>query len=202
MTTLSGIVLAAGEGRRMGRTKALIEIDGASLVARHVVRLAEVGCRSIVVVARATEADLVRSVVGHSSEVHVEGVTTNSQAASLAAGLRALDAAASAPDDVIIVTPVDMLPASAETHRALLASLEGSTLAVTPLYAGKGGHPVILRRQVLARYEEPLTDVLPPLRDVLGMMMESRRRVEIDDPRVLGDIDTPADLHALRLAQR
>ncbi|MET0594285.1 MAG: NTP transferase domain-containing protein [Polyangiaceae bacterium] len=198
MTRLAGIVLAAGEGRRMGGTKALIELEGASLVEHHVSRLAEIGCTSIVVVARHTAADVVRSVVGRSREVRVEGVTTNSQAASLAAGLRVLDAAGSAHDDVIIVTPVDMLPASSETHRALLACLDGSIVAVTPLHAGRGGHPVILRRQLLAPYEAARDDEPPSLRDVLAGAMESRRRVEVDDPRVLGDLDTPADLRALR----
>ena len=197
MTTLSGIVLAAGEGRRMGRTKALIEIDGATLVEHHVARLADVGCTSIVVVARDAAADAVQRLVGQSRAVRVLAVTTSSQAESFAAGLRALDAAACTQNDVIIVTPVDMLPASAKTHHALLACLEGSTLAVTPLYAGRGGHPAIVRRGVLAPYEATFSGELPSLREVLANTMESRRRVEVDDPRVLGDFDTPSDLRAL-----
>jgi CTP:molybdopterin cytidylyltransferase MocA len=197
MKALAGIVLAGGEGRRMGVTKALIAIDGATLVERHVARLVDVGCTSVVVVARDTAADLVRSVLRPSREVQVHGVTTGSQAASLAAGLRALDAHGGARDDVIIVTPVDMLPAEAETHRALLAHLEGSTLAVTPLHEGRGGHPVMVRRSVLAPYEGALADTLPSLRDVLASAGASRRRVEVGDPRVLGDLDTPSDLRAL-----
>ena len=39
MTILSGIVLAAGEGRRMGSTKALLEVRGSTLVEHHVARL-------------------------------------------------------------------------------------------------------------------------------------------------------------------
>ena len=198
MKTLFGIVLAAGVGRRMGGTKALIAIEGATLVEHHVARLAEVGCTSIVVVARDAAADTVRRVVDKSREVRVLAVTTSSQAESLAAGLGALDAAGGTRDAVLIVTPVDMLPASAETYRALLACLEGSTLAVTPLYAGRGGHHVIVRRALLAPYEATMLGALPSLREVLAHARESRRRVEVDDPGVLGDFDTPSDLRALR----
>lgn len=64
----------------------------------------------------------------------------------LAAGLRVLEDAGSTAHDVIIVTPVDMLPAEVGTHRTLLAHLTGTALAVTPLYGGRGAHPVIAHR--------------------------------------------------------
>jgi nicotine blue oxidoreductase len=197
MTTFAGIVLAAGVGRRMGGTKALIEIDGTTLVEHHVARLADVECKQVVVVVRHGVAEIIARLLRRFPAVRVESVATSSQAESLAAGLRVLDAGSRTQDEVIIVTPVDMLPARAETYRALLACLHGSTSAVTPLYAGHGGHPVIVRRAVLAPYESTVPGELPSLREVLRCAMESRRRVEVDDPRVLGDLDTPSDLGAL-----
>ena len=194
---MAGIVLAAGEGRRMGGAKALLQLDGATLVERHVARLVEVGCTSIAVVVRPAIADVVRTLLRAHHEARVHAVLTGSQAESLAAGLRGLGSAGSAPHDVLIVTPVDMLPAEVETHRALLEHLTCAALAVTPLYRGRGGHPVIARRAVLARYEDGLRSAPPPLRDVLVEAAELRRRVEVDDPRVLGDLDTPDDVHAL-----
>jgi CTP:molybdopterin cytidylyltransferase MocA len=110
-------------------------------------------------------------------------------------------------DDALIVTPVDMLPAEARTLHALLACLTGEALAVTPLYGGRGGHPVIARRAVLASYEAPIARAaiplslalpLPSLREVLHELADRRLRVEVDDPRVLGDLDTPSDVRALR----
>ena len=197
MTPLFAIVLAAGEGRRMGGAKALLELEGATLVEHHVTRLLEIGCTSIAVVVRPETADVVQRLLCAQHEARVEAVTTSSPAESLAAGLRVLDAAGSTPHDVIIITPVDMLPAQAGTHRALLARLSGTALAVTPLYGKRGGHPVIARRALLTPYETVQPGTLPSLREVLAEAVDSRRRVEVDDPRVLGDLDTPSDVRAL-----
>lgn len=97
-----------------------------------------------------------------------------------------------------------MMPAEAATHQALLASMTGATLAVTPVCRGRGGHPVIVHRSVLAPYEAQARpdalakgSALPSLRDVLAAADAERRRVEVDDENVLGDLDTPSDVHAL-----
>jgi CTP:molybdopterin cytidylyltransferase MocA len=199
MTKLSAVVLAAGEGRRMGGATALLEIDGRTLVEHHAERLTEVGCSSIVVVVPPAAARAVTERLLSHRVVHIAAAATASQADSLAAGLRVL---AGASGDVVVVTPVDMVPAQRGTHHALLAALtSGTAVAVTPVYRGRGGHPVVVRRSMLAPYEERglpgSTLALPPLRDVLAEAGDARRRVEVDDENVLGDLDTPADLRAL-----
>jgi CTP:molybdopterin cytidylyltransferase MocA len=145
---------------------------------------------------RPAAAEVVRSLLRGHEEARVLAVATSAQAESLAAGLQSLDEACHTPDDVILVTPVDMLPAALATHHALLASLTGQALAVTPVHRGRGGHPVIARRALLAPYEG--AHVPPPLREVLATAGEARLRVEVEDPRVLGDLDYPADVRALR----
>ena len=47
--TLGGIVVAGGQGRRMGRPKAAIEIGGVTLVDRAVASLRAAGCDPVVV---------------------------------------------------------------------------------------------------------------------------------------------------------
>ena len=47
--TVAGIVLAGGQGRRMGRPKARVEIGGVALVDRAVAALEDAGCDPVVV---------------------------------------------------------------------------------------------------------------------------------------------------------
>jgi hypothetical protein len=68
---------------------------------------------------------------------------TISPAASLATGLPSL---ALEEEDVVVVTPVDMLPVAPSTIGALLAAAaEQGVDVATPRYRGRGGHPVVLR---------------------------------------------------------
>ena len=103
-----GLLLAAGEGRRMGRPKALVrDPDGTSWLLRAVRALAEGGCSPVVVVLGA-EADLARALLdGHDLDVLVVEATawSTGMAASLRVGL---EAAASTAADTAVVTLVDL----------------------------------------------------------------------------------------------
>src|SRR5262249_44185888 len=68
--------------------------------------------------------------------------------------------------EAVIVTPVDTPPAKADTVAKLLARLaeDPALLAARPVYKGRAGHPVALRRAALDRYTAPSP---PPLRDHL-----------------------------------
>jgi len=48
--SIPGLVLAAGEGKRIGLNKALVEIDGTSFLELVIVPLCESGCDRVIVV--------------------------------------------------------------------------------------------------------------------------------------------------------
>lgn len=161
----------------MGRSKALIEVAGVTLIEAHVARLRQV-VETVTVVVRpevVTELPVL--------DARVVARKTSSQAESLASALEGVDAA------VWIVTPVDLVPPAVETLRALLAALVDGVDAVTPEHGGRGGHPVVARDLVLAPYRVGST---LPLRARLGEVR--RAKVPVDDARVLGDLDVAADL--------
>jgi CTP:molybdopterin cytidylyltransferase MocA len=119
---------------------------------------------------------------------------TSSQADSLAAGLRA----SGPPTDArapILVAPVDMRPLHARTMRTLLDALSDDVLAVTPVFQGRGGHPVVVRASALAAWASAPGSP-PPLRELLAQLGSQRLRVEVDDALVLEDLDEPAQLSA------
>ena len=189
MTPPAAIILAAGEGRRMGGPKALLLVDGMPLIRAHAQRLREVGCDPILVVARTQAA----AVLGTISSVRVIAADTNSMAASLTVGVGNL---APEPGRSVIVVPVDTLPAQCSTLRALLSALmsEGVHVA-TPQYRGRGGHPVAIREDLLQVFRGGYAGTL---RDIVRSAEMQRRRLEVNDPAVSVDLNTPADLAALR----
>ena len=123
--------------------------------------------------------------------------TAPDQAGSLAVGLAA---AAAAPDAILVVTPVDALPARVETIAALLAAVREGADAATPRHDGARGHPVVLRaagaRGPIARSPTPYA----PRSCSLALDARGARCVDVDDPAVTTDLDTPADVVRVTLA--
>ena len=120
-------------------------------------------------------------------------MNTASMAESLAAGLARL---AVSSDLRIIVSPVDTLPVRPSTLKALLNAVTLSDVQVaTPRYLGRGGHPIVLRERLLRTFREGYRGTL---RALIQRAEAQRLRVDTTDPAVIGDLDTPTDLTALR----
>jgi molybdenum cofactor cytidylyltransferase len=181
-SSMDAVVLAAGNGARMGGPKARLVVDDAPLALRHWRRLREAGAKKIVVVARPEDVDW---LVGLGAEASAS--TAPEPGGSLAVGVRALGER----DGVVLITPVDTLPASVATIEALCARVAAGAQAATPVHGGRGGHPVVVRRAVLDAYRHGES---PPLRDVLSSLGEGRARVAVDDEAVVTDLDAPEDL--------
>jgi CTP:molybdopterin cytidylyltransferase MocA len=193
MTAAAAIVLAAGEGRRMGGPKALLVLDGKPLVRWHVERLREVDCQPIVVVVRTSILGQVGEVLNGLSRVLLVACDTSSMAASLSIGLEQVPRSQAR---TIVISTVDSLPAQRSTlHLLIAAAMVDGVQVATPRYCGRGGHPVVARESLLQvfRHGYPGT-----LRDLIRSVDAQRRRLDVDDAAVGHDFDTPADLAALR----
>jgi CTP:molybdopterin cytidylyltransferase MocA len=183
------MVLAAGAGTRMGTPKTRLMLDDRSLLAHHAERLREVGCTSVTLVVRPEE---VRRAPRHALVVSVQ---TRDQAESFTRGLSALAGVRGdlTMDDIILITPVDVLPPRLSTLEELIATARSARDidAVTPRHRGWSGQPVLVRFGIVAQYLDSRA-APQPLRDVVR---RSRRlRVDVDDEAVLSDLDTPDDV--------
>lgn len=138
---VSGLVLAAGAGTRMGRPKALVHApDGTSWLRRTVEVLRDAGCSEVTVVLGA-QADQARDLVPDGVAVVVAEDWGEGQSASLRAGLGALTDASA-----VVITLVDLPDVSADVvRRVLAAGAECHTLS-RAVYDGRPGHPVLLGR--------------------------------------------------------
>ncbi|MEU1363278.1 nucleotidyltransferase family protein [Micromonospora zamorensis] len=182
----AGLLLAAGAGRRYGRPKALVELDGVPLVRRGITLLGDGGCTPVHVVLGAG-ADEVPDLPGAVPVRHdgwPEGLGS-----SLRRGL------ASLPADVpaAVVVLVDQPLLSPVAVRRVRAAYAGGALVAVATYAGRPGHPVLLARAtwpLLDRYAVGDRGARDLLRDRPDLVVE----VPCDDVGAPLDVDTPADL--------
>jgi CTP:molybdopterin cytidylyltransferase MocA len=142
-----GVVLAAGEGSRLGMPKALVVgTDGAPWVARAVHVLASAGADPVYVVVGA-DADAVRAAVPDDAAVVAAPDWREGMGASLRAGLSAVSSVEADADGAtaVVVLLVDTPGVGPDVVGRLIerASPDGLLRAT---YAGQPGHPVLLGR--------------------------------------------------------
>jgi CTP:molybdopterin cytidylyltransferase MocA len=185
----------------MGGPKALLELDGQPLLRRHVERALALGCAQVwAIVAPELQAALAPMLTCFAERLRLIAARTDSQAASLACVVRELErSGAFATAATFLITPVDVMPCSAPTYRALHEALVPEACAATPTFAGRGGHPVLVRAELLQIYREGTLADYPPLRAVLAGVGARRRQVAVDEPAVVSDADTFAQARALGL---
>lgn len=192
------IVLAGGRSLRMGRPKALLQWPGSSRTfATHVTdTLRNAGATCVGVVTGAHHHLIAATLVGEPVQVLYNPRHDDGQLASLLHGLHW--AFAQTDGAWVMSTLVDVPGVRVDTVRAIAeATGSGNALAVRPRHGARHGHPVAWRRDALA-----LLDAADPAQGARVVMralaLEGRvRDVDVDDPGVLTDVDTPAQYDAL-----
>ena len=148
-TSVHGLLLAAGEGRRMGLPKALVrDDDGTSWLHRSLAALRDGGCAEVTVVLGAGAAEA-RLLLDGSVDVVIATDWAEGMGASLRAGLGALPDAAAC-----LVSLVDLPDVGAEVVRRVLAAATGPQVLARAAYDGEPGHPVLLGRDHWAGVRE------------------------------------------------
>ncbi|MFS1302474.1 nucleotidyltransferase family protein [Streptosporangium longisporum] len=182
-----GLLLAAGSGSRLGTPKALVEFRGERLVDRGVRALREGGCRSVIVVLGAAGTRVPGAVTVHNPE------WASGMGSSLRTGLEAVPGTAA---HVVIALVDQPFVGSRAVRRLIRAAGRGASVAVAT-YAGERRNPVLIAREHFAEVARLATGdagARPFLRARAGLVVA----VPCDDVADPADIDTPADLAALR----
>jgi molybdenum cofactor cytidylyltransferase len=180
--TVAGIILAAGESRRMGREKALLAWRGGTMLGAAIAALRP-WCAVVIVVAGRNLAALRAEAEAGGAELAHNPEPERGQFSSLQTGLRAARARGC---DGALITPVDCRPLSEDSLRQLCEA-HGAWAAV-PAHAGRRGHPLVAGPALFAALlAEPVTG---NARDVLQRRAEEIAAVEV--PEALEDWDTPA----------
>jgi CTP:molybdopterin cytidylyltransferase MocA len=183
---VAGLLLAAGEGRRFGRPKALVEFGGERLVDRGLRRLRSAGCSPVLVVTGAASIEVIGGVVVPNADWR------SGMGSSLRAGLAALPPSCPA----VVVALVDQPRVSAEAVRRLIGAYDAGARIAVATYGGRPRNPVLIATEHFEGVAEMAvgdTGARAFLRAHPDLVTE----VPCDDVAAPDDIDTPADLAAL-----
>ncbi|MCX5400676.1 NTP transferase domain-containing protein [Streptomyces sp. NBC_00102] len=191
---VTGVLLAAGGGRRLGgRPKALLTHRGRPLIEHAIRSLREGGCDRITVVLGAA-AEEVRSrarLAGCTVTVNPEW--HQGMGSSLRAGLTAL---AGTGADAALVLLVDQPGIAAEAVSRVRAAHTSPASLAAASYDGRRGHPVLLGADHWAGVSAAATGD-QGARAYLREHREALTLVECADVAEAYDIDTPEDLGRL-----
>lgn len=142
---ISGVVLAAGEGRRFGGTKQLAEFEGRPLVVHAVDALRAGGVDELIVVT-GHEADSVEAALPSDARVVRNPAYRDGQATSLSA---ALHATADGSEAAVILL-ADQPGVSADDVRSLIDGFLRTRAAIVRLRYTDGPGPALLSREIYA----------------------------------------------------
>jgi nicotine blue oxidoreductase len=135
VSAVAGLVLAAGQGARLGQPKALLELDGERLVDRAVRVLQEAGCAPVYVVAGAAPLQVAGATV----------VTNPHWASGMGSSLRRGLAGVAEPAVVVMV--VDTPGIGPDVVRRLVAAHRDGAAVAVATYSGQPRNPVLLGRE-------------------------------------------------------
>jgi nicotine blue oxidoreductase len=183
---VAGLVLAAGEGRRLGWPKALVEIDGERLVDRAVRVLRDGGCDPVVVVLGAAVVE-----VPGADEVVVNSDWASGMGSSVGVGLDAL--AAHDGVDAVVFSLVDQPRIGKEAVQRLVAAFADGARVAAATYGGRRRNPVLVASE---HWDEVRRLAVGDVgaRAFLGAHSEIALDVACDDIADPVDIDTAEDL--------
>jgi CTP:molybdopterin cytidylyltransferase MocA len=184
---VAGVLLAAGDGSRLGQPKALVEIGGEPLARRGAAMLRTGGADPVIVVLGAVPLEVPGALVVHNP------AWRSGMGSSMAAGLAAIPAAC---DAAVLALADQPLVGSAAVQR-LIRAYRGGAGVVVAAYEGQPRNPVLIAREHWpAAIELAVGDV--GARPFLRARPDLVTLVECGDTGRPDDIDTPGDLARVR----
>ncbi len=192
-----GVIPAAGMGRRMGEAKQVLPYGQSTMVAEVTRALLEAGLDGVVVVTRTALLARLDLPTDPRVRLATNDDPDSEMIDSIRIGLLSLCGTEIggrgwpvAEQDGVLVIPADMPRAGAQVCRACVAAYVASPARiVVATHAGRRGHPIIFPLALQPTVER----MEGGLRNLLQLFPKRVHHLEIADPGVVSDIDTPRD---------
>ena len=188
---VSAILTAAGESTRMARSKPLLPWHGSTLIRCQIDSLLQGGVDEVVVVLGHMHEQVAPHAEGQGVRWVLNPEYRTGRAISIKAGLAALDPRT----DAVLLLGVDQ-PRPPEIVRAVLEAHAGASAPITaPRYGGRGGHPAVFAASLLPELAR-ISEQRQGIREVYEAHRDEVQRVEVEDPVVRLDLNTPQEYEA------
>jgi nicotine blue oxidoreductase len=217
---VAGVLLAAGEGSRLGRPKALVEFGGRTLAERGVAMLRAGGADPVLLVTGAVDANVdgaravtnpdwrtgmgssVRAALASLGDGHGASLG-DGHGASLGDGHGAGlgDGHGASLDGAVVIALADQPLVGAGSVARLIAAYRAGASVAVATYDGKPRNPVLIAREHWPAVAELATGD-SGARAFLRARQDLVTRVECGDTGSPDDIDTPEDLARITLNQK
>jgi CTP:molybdopterin cytidylyltransferase MocA len=180
---VAGLLLAAGEGSRLGQPKALVEIGGMTLAERGIALLRDGGADPLIMVTGAVPVTLPGVIAAHNPDWRT------GMGGSLREGLQTLPS----DRDAVVIVLVDQPLISPEAVRRLIAAFQAGAEVAVASYQGRPRNPVLIGRAHWAAAAKAAQGDAGA-RGFLRSHSELVTAVECGDIGRPDDLDTPEDL--------
>jgi molybdenum cofactor cytidylyltransferase len=191
-TSITPIILAAGDSSRMGYPKALLPLGGHTFLMHILKTVQEIGLSNPVVIL-GKAADLIQpGILDWPALVRTNPDPDKGQLSSIQLGLSNLPSSAQAA----MIWPVDQ-PAVSEDLIRNLARLfiQSEPMIAYPKYGDKRGHPAIFHRALFREFI-----AIPPgesPKSILLRHQQDTAELPTIEQATVQDIDTPEDYEAI-----
>jgi len=183
---ITAIVLAAGRSRRMGEPKMLLPW-GDTTVLEHVIHtLVSAGLEEILVITGGDRDRVEDLVQGSARAIFNPGYKRGEMLSSLQVGLREASGVATL---VVLGDQPQVQKSSLEL--VLEVFINSGSSIIVPSYNMRRGHPWLISKKHWAEIIKMGSG--DSLRNFLNHHTDEIHYVNVDDPGVLQDLDTPAD---------
>jgi len=191
---VGAVLLAAGEGRRMGGVaKPLIRLQGVPLISRNLVALSGAGVDEVVVVTGYAGVEVEQQVQSFPVTVVHNPSHADGQESSVRLGLAAL----SGEFDAVFVMPSDLPLIAADDLIELIGAFKNRAAGhvVVPVVNGQRGNPIVLDEVALAEILASDPDLA--CRKLIDNNPELVHLYETGNTHFIADLDTLDDVQEL-----
>jgi molybdenum cofactor cytidylyltransferase len=187
--SISAIILAAGQSKRMGQPKMLLPWEKTTVLGKVIETLQHAGIEDILIVTGGARADVEKITVNYKLRtVHNENFAREEMLTSIQLGLQGQKAQSKAA----LICLGDQPQAEEGSVRSVCDVFrQKKSSIVVPSYQMRRGHPWLIARGL---WDEVLKMRTPEsMRDFLNTHKNDIFYVECDSPSILQDLDTPSD---------